>query len=439
MGVSTFTVAEAYDRLAAEGAIRARPGSGFYVAAPLAPLALAEIGPRLDREIDPLWIARQSLEAGENLLMPGCGWLPADWLPQDAIRRGLRALARGSDAALAEYGTPLGLPGLRELVARRLARYGVAAPPGQILLVDSGSHAIDLLCRFLIEPGDTVLLDDPCHFNFHALLRAHRAKVVGIPFTPAGPDLDSFAEALSNHRPRLYITNSAVHNPTGACLSAPTAHRLLQLCHGRDLTIIEDDIFADFEDEPTPRLAALDGLDRVVQIGSFSKTLSAAARCGYIAARPDWIDGLTDLKIATSLGSGHLAAGLTLTLLTGSAYRRHVEALRLRLARARGETMTRLRQIGLEPWIEPRAGMFLWCRLPQGLDAADIARRALASGVILAPGNAFSQAQTAAGFLRFNVAQSGDPKVFAVLAEAMADAAGPIPRRAPAPAPRHRP
>src|SRR5690606_3818521 len=74
--VSTSTVVEAYERLAADGVIRARPGSGFYVCSPLAPLSLSEIGPRLDREIDPLWISRQSLEAGDAVLKPGCGWLP---------------------------------------------------------------------------------------------------------------------------------------------------------------------------------------------------------------------------------------------------------------------------------------------------------------------------------------------------------------------------
>src|SRR5690606_38816948 len=94
MGVSKSTVVDAYDRLAAEGVIQARPGSGFYVSGHTPPLALSELGPQLDRSIDPLWVSRQSLEAGPGVLKPGCGWLPASWMPQDAIRRGLRALAR---------------------------------------------------------------------------------------------------------------------------------------------------------------------------------------------------------------------------------------------------------------------------------------------------------------------------------------------------------
>lgn len=415
MGVSKSTVVEAYDRLVAEGAIQARRGSGFYVCQPLPPLTLVDIGPRLEREVDPLWVASQSLGAYEGLLKPGCGWLPADWLPQDSLRRALRTAARSDGGTLAGYATPMGLPALRQLLARRLAEHAIEAGPEQILLTDSGTHAIDLLCRFLLEPGDTVLVDDPCYFNFHALLRAHRAKVVGVPYTPVGPDVARFEQALTVHRPRLYLTNSALHNPTGATLSPVVAHRLLKLAEAHALTIIEDDIFADFEPQPSPRLAAFDGLQRVVQVGSFSKTLSASVRCGYIAARPEWIAALTDLKIATTFGSGRMTAELVYRMLKDGSYRRHVESLRQRLSLAMVPTIERLATLGITPWLEPRAGMFLWCRLPDGMDAVDLARRALRHDIILAPGNVFSLSQSESAFMRFNVAQSGDQRLFDAL------------------------
>jgi DNA-binding transcriptional MocR family regulator len=197
------------------------------------------------------------------------------------------------------------------------------------------------------------------------------------------------------------------------------AHRLLKLAEQSGLTIIEDDIFADFEHTPAPRLAAFDGLNRVVHIGSFSKTLSASVRCGFIAAPRDWIEGLTDLKIATSFGGGRLTPELVLSLLKDGSYRKHMEAIRARLSRAMSETIGRLKTLGITPWTEPQAGMFLWCRLPDGIDASDIARTALTANVVLAPGNAFSLSQTAGGFVRFNVAQSEDERIFKVLKRAM--------------------
>lgn len=419
MRLSTSTVVEAYERLAAEGVIRSRPGSGFFVTGPLAPLSMAEIGPRLDRAVDPFWVSRQSLQAHDSMLKPGCGWLPPDWLPQQALRRGLRALARAGDGSLADYGSPLGLPALRQLLARRMADRGIEASAEQIVLTDSGTQAIDLVCRFLIEPGDTVLVDDPCYFNFLAVLRAHRAHVVGVPQTPTGPDIDRFARAIAEHAPRLYLTNAAIHNPTGATLSPVTAHRVLKLAEAGGMTIVEDEAFADLETMTAPRLAAFDGLQRVVQVGSFSKTLSAAARVGYVAVRRDWIDGLLDLKIATSFGSGQLSSELVLNVLKDGRYRKHLEGLRLRLARAQAELGSRLQATGIRPWLQPRAGIFLWCQLPDGIDAAALSQSALAQDMVLAPGNVFSPSQSAPDFMRFNVAQSLDDRLFRFLRQAI--------------------
>ncbi len=418
-GFSKSTVVEAYERLVAEGVIRARPGSGFYIAAPLAPLALAEVEPRVEREIDPLWMLRQSLALRPDALKPGCGWLPENWMPEQLMRKSLRALARnGSPTSITGYGPSQGAEPLRQLIARRLADQGVEAAPSQVMLTDSGTHAVDLVCRFLLEPGDTVLVDDPGYFNFHALLRAHRAKPVGIPYTRQGPDLAAFAQALAEHRPRLYITNSAMHNPTGATLSAASAHRLLKLAEAHDLIIVEDDIFADFEREAATRLAAFDGLDRVIRVGSFSKSLSGAVRCGHVAARPDWIAALIDLRISTGMTGSPLAADLLHTALTDGGYRRHMDRVRGQLEQAMSRTIRRLKAVGVTPWIERSAGLFLWARLPDGVDAVEVARQGLAQDVVFAPGNVFSVAHAATSYLRFNVAMMEDERIFRVLSEA---------------------
>ncbi len=419
-GVSPSTVVEAYDRLVAEGIIRSRPGSGFFVSGSVAPLALADVGPRLDQAIDPFWVSRQSLDAGADMLKPGCGWLPSDWMPNDAMRRAIRSLARADDTVLTDYGSTRGGANLRHLLARQFAGEGIAAGADQILLTGSGTQAIDLICRFLLHPDDAVLVDDPCYFNFQALLRAHQVKVISVPYTPDGPDLHLFSKAVTAHRPRLYITNSALHNPTGATISPQAAHRVLKTASEHDLIIVEDDIFAEFEPEPSPRLAALDGLDRVIRIGSFSKTLSASIRCGYIAARADWIEALVDLQVATNFGGpSPFAAELVFSTLSDGSFRKHMAAIRGRLARSRRAVASRLSDIGIRPWLMPRGGFYLWCTLPENCDASHIARSALQHDTILAPGNVFSVSQSMASFLRFNVSQMTDPRVYDVLSRAM--------------------
>lgn len=421
LGVSPATVVEAYARLVDEGLIRARRGSGFYVSATaLPPLALALDQPRGDHAIDPFWVSRQSLDADPATLKPGCGWLPPDWMPTEALRRALRTLARAEDAVLSDYGLTRGSLALRRHLIRRFAEGGVEISVDQLLLTASGTQAIDLICRFLLHPGDTVLVDDPCYFNFRALLRAHQVKIASVPYTASGPDIPGFEAILAAEHPRLYITNSALHNPTGATLCAQTAHRLLNAATAHDLTVVEDDIFADFEPAPSARLAALDGLNRVIRIGSFSKTLSASMRCGYIAARADWIADLVDLQVATSLGGpSPVAAELIASVLASGGYRKHMEELRRRLARARRMTAEKLQCVGVEPWLMPRGGFYLWCRLPEGCDSADVARAALTKNVVLAPGNVFSVSQSAASFMRFNVTQCSDSRVMSVLQGAL--------------------
>lgn len=417
MKVAPATVVEAYERLVAEGMIHARRGSGYYVSqSVLQPLTLMQAQTPQARAIDPLWVSRQALDAAETVLRPGCGWLPADWMPQEALSRAMRSLARADAMVLSDYGSTRGSPTLRRLLLSRLADEGIGASPEQVMLTNTGTQALDLLCRFLLRPGDTVLIDDPCYFNFQALLKAHQVQLASVPYGSNGPDLEVFEQVLKTEQPRLYITNSALQNPTGATLAPQVAHRLLNLASQHGLTIIEDDIFADFEPEPSVRLAALDGLSQVIRIGSFSKTLSASVRCGYIAARPDWIEGLVDLQVATNFGGpSPLAAEIIAHVLSGGSYRKHMEELRRKLAHARRDVTARLAALGIRSMLTPRGGFYLWCRLPDGADSADLAQAALNAGVVLAPGNVFSQSQSAGNLMRFNVAQMQDRRIDAIL------------------------
>lgn len=414
-GISKSTVVEAYDRLVAQGLLTSRHKVGFFVNGRRPSLDLTDDAPPTERDTDPLWAIRNTLQPDPSLLRPGCGWLPPDWRNDAAMRRALRSIARSPHTQLVDYGAPLGYAPLRAQLQVMFADRGIEAPPSRILITDSAMHAIDLVGRLLVQPNDAVFVDDPGYYNVLANLRAHRAQVIGIPFRRDGPDLDVFASLAAIHRPVLYITNSALHNPTGATLAPAIAHGLLKIAEAYDITILEDDIYADFEEQPAPRLAAMDQLNRVIYIGSFSKTLSAASRCGWIAARQDWIEGLTDLRLATYISNNELSAQFAHRLLTDGSYRKHVESMRAHLRAATVQVRARLEVSGLSLLIEPRGGMFLWAMLPEALDSTEIARRAFTKGIAMAPGNVFSVSRTAGRFLRFNVAQSHNKRIYEFL------------------------
>ncbi len=161
-----------------------------------------------------------------------------------------------------------------------------------------------------------------------------------------------------------------------------------------------------------------------MHLGSFSKTLSAATRLGFLTADPATIADLTDLKLAMSFGNNELSAQLVYRLLSDGSYRKHVGAIRDRLARTRFQVAKKLTSLGFKPWlgaqVDAGEGMFLWMELPQHprqptLTAEDLAVRAQEEGIILAPGNVFSPAGAWPRHLRFNVAQSLDPRIYTFL------------------------
>jgi DNA-binding transcriptional MocR family regulator len=415
-GVSNATVVEAYARLEAEGMIRSRPGAGFFVTAPLAPLDLA--GTPECREACPVWTLRHMHWATPSAHRPGAGWLPASWLADEPVRRMLRRMARQAPARdLTAYAPSQGSLALRTLFARRLFDEGVECGPDQVLITDSASHGIDLALRFLTEPGDHVLLDDPCYFNFHAMMLAHRLNRATVPWTADGPDLTVLAEILADpvRRPRVYLTTGGLHNPTGGTRSATVTRRIVQMCAAAGVAIIEDDVYGDFESRPSPRLVAFDGLDHVIRVGSFSKTLSGAVRCGWLAARAEWVAGLTDLRAATGIAGCRLSADLLLHLISDGSYKRHMEQVRTRLAQLMPTTLARFRSIGIEPQSNGVDGFYIWARLPGGMVATALAGKALDHDIVLAPGAIFSRTTDYDDHMRFNIAQM-DETVWAFLA-----------------------
>ncbi len=416
--VSKSTVVEAYDRLAAEGAVEARRGSGFYVAVAPQPLMLAR-APSLDPAVDLLAIMRRELEARPDVIQPGAGWLPESWLPGAAVEKALRAVARSGGPARMRYDSPLGFEPLRKVIAARMLERGLRADPSQIVVTDSTTQAVDLAGRFFLSPGDKVVVDDPRYFNFVKLFDAHRAVILSAPYTREGPDIAALEATFVEHRPRLYVMIAGPHNPTGAALSAAAAHRVLTLAERYDVVIVEDDVYGDLETVSTPRVATFDAFDRVVYVAGYSKTVSGGVRVGWLVARPEWVGPIVDLKLATTLTNSAFAAAAIHSLLTEGGYRRHLDALRARLGEAIGRTCVRLKACGVTPWIEPQSGMFVWAELPDGLDAAAVARAAQADKIVFAPGRSFSVSPRWRGFMRFNVATSADRNVFDALEKAM--------------------
>uniref|UniRef100_UPI00372D3A7F aminotransferase class I/II-fold pyridoxal phosphate-dependent enzyme n=1 Tax=Piscinibacter sakaiensis TaxID=1547922 RepID=UPI00372D3A7F len=234
-----------------------------------------------------------------------------------------------------------------------------------------------------------------------------------------GPDLAAMArliEAQAPHeRPRLYVTVSVLHNPTGGSLSLPVAHRLLQLAQQHDFCILEDDSYAFLAPPHRPRLAALDGLERTFYVGGFSKILAPNWRVGFVAAPRARVDRLIDTKLLSTLTTPGLAEAALAHCLEQGWLRRHAERIVLRLDAAR-DRCVRLAQAHGCRFATPPNGLFGWVDV--GCDTERLAQTLLDQGWWLAPGALFHATPRPTNLMRVNFASGQDPAFWQALARA---------------------
>jgi DNA-binding transcriptional MocR family regulator len=221
------------------------------------------------------------------------------------------------------------------------------------------------------------------------------------------------ALAIAAH-PRLFITNSNAHNPTGTTTSPQVAHDILSAAKQHDFSIVEDDIFAELAPERSSSIASLDRLRRVVYIGSFSKTIAPNLRVGYLVADKECAQKLAALKNTTSLSSSELMENIVLSILTAGRHRTHLERLRRRLATAHEQVTRRLTSSGGEIAFRG-TGLFLWAKLPTSLESHAVIQLAKSQGIVLAPGEMFRPDSRPTGHFRFNVAYAGDELLYSFI------------------------
>jgi DNA-binding transcriptional MocR family regulator len=407
-GVSTFTVVESYDRLLHLGLLSSRRGSGFFVArGPEAPAQQACL-PASASVVDTL---TPDLYSGQTDALPvGAGWLPPEWYGESTILDAVRHAMKIPAGRLRGYGHPLGFPSLRQHLAATLSAELFAVEPEQILLTHGATHAFDLVLRTLTRPGDVVFVEDPGYSNLLALVRHHGCVAVGIPRGAHGLDMEVLAREAQARQPKLMFVNTVLQNPLGTSLSQAQAHRLLALSEQFDFWLVEDDIYRELAARGDSSLAAMDGLRRVIRIGSFSKTLSPVLRVGSICASGSLMPELVRVKMLTGLTTSEVNERAVYDAVSSRAYRRQVERLVLQLDGARDTALECLGDAGLVPLARPRGGMFVSAGWPgRQQSGRAIAERALRANILLAPGEFFALRPPDTAWFRFNVAYAHEP------------------------------
>ena len=320
----------------------------------------------------------------------------ADALPLDGLIAAANAVLRREGRTLATYGLnsgPQGYRPLREfLVGKLKADAGIVCTADDLLITSGSLQGLDLVNATLLERGDTVIIEQDCYQGSINRLNRLGVAAVGIPLDRDGMRVDALAAALDDLgrkgiRPKYIYTIPTVQNPTGTILPEERRREMLRLSAQHGVPIFEDDCYCDliWSGKRPPALYAMSERGGVIHIGSFSKSIAPALRVGYIVAPWEVMSRMLALK--TDAGTGALEQ-MVLAEYCSAHFTRHVPALR-RSLRAKLETLMEslTQHFGkAAEFDDPRGGIFLWVKLPDGVDTMKLYQPALDAGVAINPG-----------------------------------------------------
>jgi len=315
-------------------------------------------------------------------------------IPVEALADAAAAVLRREGPNLAMYNLshgPQGFVGLRDFVITKLAGRGIACTRDDVLITSGSGQGIELVSAVLIEPGDTVIVEEFSYGGALTRLRRVGATLVAAPLDEGGIKIDALGAILDelarkNVRPKFIYTIPSIQNPTGSILPLERRHGLLELARRHGVPIFEDECYTDlnFRDDMPPALYGLDP-SQVIHIGSFSKSLAPALRVGYLVAPWQMLSRLLPCK--TDGGTGALEQ-MVIAEYFGRHFKRHVDELSRQL-RAKLDTMVEALEgefgTAVECW-RPEGGIFLWLKLPDKVDVTTLIKPAADAGIAFNPG-----------------------------------------------------
>jgi 2-aminoadipate transaminase len=316
-------------------------------------------------------------------------------IPIEGLIEAAASVLRREGASLAMYNLgmgPQGYPGLRAFLADKLKRHrGMAITADDVMITSGSGQGIDMVSRLLVDPGETVILEEACYAGAINRFKRIGARVAGAKLDAHGLRIDALADLLDGMKaqgviPKCIYTIPTIQNPTGSILPLERRKALLELARARNIAIFEDECYADLlwtRDAP-PSLYAL-APDQVVHIGSFSKSLAPALRVGYAVGPWSVLSRLIAMK--TDGGTGALDQMIVAEYFS-KFFDQHVERLS-KVLREKLDTMVEAveREFGaaVEMW-KPEGGIFLWLKLPDQVDVTKLIKPAADAGIVFNPG-----------------------------------------------------
>ncbi|MFJ9470554.1 aminotransferase-like domain-containing protein [Streptomyces caniferus] len=323
------------------------------------------------------------------------GGLPAPELFDAAgIAAAFRHVLAEEPMRALQYSTSEGDPALRAAVAARTTARGLPTVADDLLVTTGSQQGLTLLATALLEPGDVVLVEDPCYLAALQTFSFTGARVVPVPTDDEGLDPAALDEITARERPKLLYLVPTFQNPTGRTLSAERRAAVAEVAARRGLWIAEDDPYGElrFEGEPVPWVASFPGAeDRTVLLGSFSKVMAPGLRLGWLRAPAALRRACVIAKQAADLHTSTIDQAAAARYLAVADLDAHLRRVR-DAYRARRDALVDGLPTALPEgsrWNRPAGGMFVWATLPEGYDATALLPEVVRHDVAYVPGAPF--------------------------------------------------
>ena len=320
----------------------------------------------------------------------------ADSTPVEGLRKAADAVIAREGRTLATYSLesgPQGYIGLRQFLVKKLkADAGIDCSTDDLLITSGSLQGMDLINQLLIAPGDTAIIEQANYGGAITRLKRAKANIVGIPLDHDGMSPSALSAALDDLKargikPKYIYTIPTVQNPSATVMSAAWRAEILALAGRHGVPIFEDECYADLTWAGTRPQAfrGMAGDNRVLHIGSFSKSIAPALRIGYLVASWPLMGNILGLK--TDAGSGALEQ-MVMAEYAGANFDAHMKTLRVALKRKADVLMEAVSaEFGTSAEFEkPAGGIFLWIKLPDQVDTLRLFQAAAKAGVAINPG-----------------------------------------------------
>lgn len=354
------------------------------------------------------------------------GGLPApELLPIDQVKAASDTVLSELGQQALQYSTTEGYPPLREQIVQHMARYGIKVGLDNVLITSGSQQALDLIGKLLINPGDSILTENPTYLGALQAFTAYQAQYVTVPIDDNGLQVGLLEAALRTGPKFMYILPN-FQNPAGVTLSVTRRYDLIALAEQYGIPIIEDDPYGQlrYEGEHIKPLVTLDaeylGCDthggytgNVIYTSTFSKTLAPGLRLGWIVAPEDVIGKLVMMKQGTDLNTSTFDQMVAYEASRDGFIDKHVHTIR-EVYHHRRDVMLASFEEYFPPevhWTHPEGGLFLWVTVPESIDTAELLKDALQQKVAFVPGHSFHPNGGGTNTMRLNFSNAGDDMI----------------------------